>query len=100
MPKAPVCKLCQKAHWSYEPHGPTAEVPGYVKDMARMGHEKRIVTFPDPTPPEVVTTTTGGELVYVEPVTQKTCNACNKPHSNRGGVCNACRQAAYRRRKA
>ena len=34
MPKAPVCKLCQKAHWSYEPHGATAEVPGYVKKMA------------------------------------------------------------------
>jgi len=34
MPKAPVCKLCQKAHWSYEPHGPTAEAPEYVKKMA------------------------------------------------------------------
>ena len=33
------------------------------------------------------------------PEAAKTCNACNKPHSNRGGVCNACRQAAYRERK-
>lgn len=28
----------------------------------------------------------------------KTCNACNKPLHNRGKVCNACRQAAYRER--
>ncbi len=30
----------------------------------------------------------------------KTCNTCNKPFTNRGNVCNACRQAAYRERKA
>ena len=33
MTKAPVCKLCQKAHWSYEPHG-DAQVPEYVRKMA------------------------------------------------------------------
>ena len=32
------------------------------------------------------------------PASTKTCNACNKPFTNRGGVCNRCRQAAYRRR--
>ena len=85
MAKAPVCKLCQKAHWSYEPHGPTAEAPEYVKEMAAINTAPAIK--------ESVTHPPGGECVT------KVCNACNKPHSNRGGVCNACRQAAYRERK-
>ena len=29
----------------------------------------------------------------------KTCNACNRPLHNRGNVCNACRQKAYRGRR-
>ncbi len=98
--KPPICKLCKKAHWTYEEHD-TGEVPEYVQEMAAgaMGYEKRFYTFPDPDPPESVTTTTESrETVYAEAVTQKTCNACNKPYNNRGGVCNACRQRAYRER--
>jgi hypothetical protein len=98
--KPPICKLCRKAHWTYETHD-TGEVPAYVEEMASgaMGQEKRITTFPDPNPAESVTVTAESrETVYVEPVTQKTCNACNKPLHNRGKVCNACRQRAYRER--
>ena len=102
--KPPICKLCQSPHWTYEEHKVTeTEVPGYVKEMAKgaMGYEKRIATFPDPNPPEAITTvasTTRDEMVYAEPVTQKMCNVCNKPLHNRGKVCNACRQRAYRER--
>ena len=33
--KPPICKLCGKAHWTYEEHaGSETEVPGYVKEMA------------------------------------------------------------------
>ena len=42
------------------------------------------------------------EKTEAQGVTQeglKTCNACNKPLHNRGNVCNACRQAAYRGRR-
>ena len=100
--KPPVCKVCQKAHWTYDGHFVSeVEVPQYVKDMAKgaLGYEKTIVVFPDPNPPETVTTVTkSSEVVFAEPVTQKTCNACNKPLHNRGQVCNACRQRAYRER--
>jgi hypothetical protein len=97
--KPPICKLCQKAHWTYEPHQlRDVATPDYIKDMAQgaVGQEKRIVVFPDPNLPESVTTVTEGEPVYVE--SGKTCNACNKPYNNRGDVCNACRQRAYRER--
>ncbi len=30
--KVPQCKLCGKAHWTYEEHD-TGEVPEYVKEM-------------------------------------------------------------------
>jgi hypothetical protein len=33
--KPPVCKLCKKAHWTYEEHAAIEpSVPGYVKEMA------------------------------------------------------------------
>lgn len=36
MAKKPMCKLCKKAHWTYEAHG-LVEVPDYVKDLANIG---------------------------------------------------------------
>ncbi len=30
--KPPICKLCKKAHWTYEEHD-TGDVPEYVKEM-------------------------------------------------------------------
>ena len=91
----PTCKLCETRHWTYEAHGsgsekvrevgesvlgpiPAEEIP--VRAIATVS------TYSPPPPPDVA------------PVTQKTCNACNKPFNNRGKVCNACRQKAYRER--
>ena len=66
--KTPICKLCGKAHWASEEHGGEPSVPEYVKAMAAgaLGYEKAIVTFPDPNPPETVTTVTSD----VTPVTK------------------------------
>ena len=88
-----MCKLCGKAHWTYEEHDTgLEEVRKLGADV--LGYEKRIPVFPDPNPPESVTTVTkSDEVIYV-----KTCNACNKPFNNRGKVCNACRQRTYRER--
>ena len=92
----PTCKLCETRHWTYEAHG---SGPEKVRELGEsmLGYEKRIPVFPDPNPPETVTTvgstSQSDEMIYV-----KTCNACNKPFSNRGDVCNACRQRAYRNR--
>ena len=94
--KPPMCKLCGERHWLDEEH----KITGALEETRKLGasvlgYEKRIVTFPDPNPPESVTTVAGttDEGIYV-----KTCNACNKPFNNRGEVCNACRQRAYRER--
>lgn len=32
--KTPQCKLCGKAHWSYEDHDGEPSVPEYVREMA------------------------------------------------------------------
>ncbi len=126
----PKCKLCGSAHWTYEEHKITSASEGARKVGAGvLGHEKRIPVFPDPNPPESVTTVTkssvlrmgGRESSAVEkgmgtasvavalvPKTDTSaaepsrspCNACNKPLHNRGKVCNACRQRAYRERRA
>ena len=85
MTKAPVCKLCQKAHWSYEPHGKTAEVPGYIKEMAAINRPENAINAPpaiNEEPPENVTGVT------------KTGRGRPRRYEN-----NAEKQAAYRGRK-
>lgn len=94
----PTCKLCEVRHWTYEEHTITSALGKTQKLGADvLGYEKRIPVFPDPNPPESVTTvaSTRDEMVYID---MKTCNTCNKPLHNRGKVCNACRQKAYRER--
>ncbi len=60
----PTCKLCETRHWTYEAHGSGSEK---VRELGEsvLGYEKRIPVFPDPNPPESVTTATEGPLVYV-----------------------------------
>lgn len=101
--KPPICKVCQKAHWTYDGHFVSdVQVPEYVKEMARgaLGRES---------PASEVDKGDGlGAVAHAasrvtpraaaaEP-SRSTCNACNKPLHNRGKVCNACRQRAYRER--
>lgn len=102
--KPPNCKVCQKAHWTYEGHSVSeVKVPEYVSEMAKgaLGYEKTIVVFPDPNPPESITTTasTGDDV----PTTVSlhgdvpTCS-CGKPREGRYKSCAACRKRAYRER--
>jgi len=106
----PTCKLCESRHWLDEGHKPTAALEAVRKVGASvLGHEKRIVVFPDPNPPESVTTTTDEPMVYVpanvptETVVPTpdvpTCEVCGKrPREGRYKVCSACRKKAYRER--
>ena len=105
----PKCKLCGIAHWTYEEHTITSSSEEARKLGASvLGHEKRIVVFPDPNPPESVTTTTDEPMVYVPttvptetvvPTTVPTCDNCHKrPREGRYKVCSACRKKAYRER--
>ena len=73
-----------------------------------LGYEKRIVVFPDPTPPESVTTTTDEPMVYVPanvptetvvPTPDVPTCGCGKPREGRYKSCSACRKRAYRERK-
>ncbi len=101
--KPPVCKVCQKAHWTYDGHFVSTEtVPDYVKEMAKgaLGYEKTIVVFPDKRPPEMVTTTASTEVSPQElfvPTDVPTCE-CGKPKDGRHAKCAACRKRAYRER--
>jgi hypothetical protein len=107
--KKPICKLCGKPHWTYEDHASSeTEVPGYVKEMAlgAMGHEKRIVTFPDENPPETTTTATQNvptsdcpHVMSPPPGELSPQCACGKPRDGRHSSCAACRKRAYRERK-
>ncbi|KKM95979.1 hypothetical protein LCGC14_1182770 [marine sediment metagenome] len=99
----PTCKLCETRHWTYEEHVLVGDgsAPAYVKRMVQgvmskvmPNDDARGIPHPD------VLLGAGGRDFAMEPVTQKTCNACNKPLHNRGKVYNACRQKAYRERRA
>ena len=65
-----------------------------IKGTVERPHESNVSTGANPL--------TGGHTptVQADNNTEKTCNACNKPLHNRGDVCNACRQRAYRERQA
>ena len=100
----PTCKLCESRHWLDEGHKPTVALEAVRKVGADvLGHEKRIVVFPDPNPPESVTTTTDEPMVYV-PTTVPTVSLqeceCGKPREGRYKKCAACRKKAYRERSA
>ncbi len=97
----PTCKLCKSPHWTYEAHKPTAALEEVRQVGAGvLGYEKRIVTFPDPNPPESVTTTTEGPLVFV-PLNQ-TLNGRNKRTRGRPRkwASEAERKRAYRQRRS
>ena len=101
--KVPTCKLCQKAHWSYEGHytGMSAINPDYIREMAAgaLGRESSASEVGKAAAPVAVARVPKTETSAAEPSrSDKTCNACNKPLHNRGKVCNACRQRAYRER--
>lgn len=115
--KPPTCKVCQKAHWTYDGHSVSdTEVPEYVKEMARgaLGDESlppmpvetipvrvraKVVDHVPTPPPDVPTSLQPDDVREWKPtVTEKPCNTCNKPVTGYGKVCNACRQRAYRGR--
>ena len=125
--KPPNCKLCQSPHWTYEEHKSTeTEVPGYVKEMVaaiggmngvqrgELRESSREGSGEAGTESQKGTAKAAsirGSSPAIEGgiggrtpedsasvVGVKTCNACNKPLHNRGKVCNACRQRAYRER--
>ena len=101
----PKCKLCGSPHWTYEEH-----VLKGTEALQKVGAGvlKRYVTFPDPNPPETVTTATKWPTVYVPtdvptetvvPATVPTCEVCGKrPREGRYKSCSACRKKAYRER--
>jgi hypothetical protein len=75
----PICKLCGTRHWLDEEHKPGPALDKVRKVGADvLGYEKRIVVFPDPSPPESVTTITDGPLTYV-PLNQ----AISRPEKNK-----------------
>lgn len=102
--KVPSCKLCGKAHWTYEDHytgNSAGRVEEYIQEMVAgaLGRgssaaEERGRGGSVVEPPIPQTATSAVE----PPRSTKTCNTCNKPLHNRGKVCNACRQRAYRER--
>ena len=74
---APTCALCGTRHWTYESHimgAPQLRQATALVDEAR-------------------------QETAVTQAALRVCNACNKPFNNRGSVCNACRQRAYRERR-
>lgn len=94
----PNCKLCSSRHWPYQDHS-VVEVPEYVREMARgVTGGSSAAEVGKAAAPVAVTEVPKTEASAVEPSSVKTCNACNKPLHNRGKVCNACRQKAYRKR--
>ncbi len=103
--KPPICKLCGKAHWTYEEHDTFAleEVRKLGADV--LGHEKRTVTFPDENPPETTTTVTQNvptsdcpHVMSPPPGELSPQCACGKPRDGRHKSCAACRKRAYRER--
>lgn len=83
----PFCIMCKGPHWS--------------RECPRV-REAKVVSRSAKAPPEGDSEGVAGaqETSETATVTQvKACNACNKPFSNRGSVCNACRQKAYRGRR-
>ncbi len=99
--KPPTCKLCQSPHWLDEGHNTAALEEVRKLGASVLGYEKRIPTFPDPNPPESVTTTTEGPLVYVpankrtEPLTGRNKRTRGRP---RKWASEAERKRAYRER--
>ena len=95
--KPPICKLCKSPHWTYEEHHTTNSAinPDYIREMAAgaMGLEGVIAIVSPETATTIAENVTRGHEVLA-----KMCNTCNKPLHNRGKVCNACRQRAYRER--
>ena len=112
--KVPTCKLCGKAHWSYEDHytGTSAINPDYVREMAagamglsegakaRDAEVPNIGTMGDAAPfvdhlsPQIVPTPPPDVPTDV-PTTE--CE-CGKPREGRYKSCTACRKRAYRER--
>ena len=103
--KPPTCKLCETRHWLDEEHD--LSVLGKVRELGAdvLGYEKRIVTFPDPNPPESVTVVAGttDEMVYVpsnkrtEPLNGRNKRTRGRP---RKWASEAERKRAYRERLA
>ncbi|KKL09072.1 hypothetical protein LCGC14_2569550 [marine sediment metagenome] len=98
----PTCKLCETRHWTYEEHGPG---PEKVRELGESvlrntvgGRESSAVEKGMGTASVAVALVPKTDTSAAEP-SRSPCNACNKPFNNRGKVCNACRQRAYRGRK-
>ena len=102
--KPPMCKLCGKAHWTYEDHytGASAINPDYIQEMAAgaMGYESA-----PPVPVETIPVRVRATIVdYVPtpppdvPTDVPTPCGCGKPREGRYKKCAACRKAAYRER--
>jgi hypothetical protein len=112
--KPPNCKLCGKAHWTYEDHhtGNSAINPEYIREMASgamgkvmpadsargipssevqpggMGRNFRM------SPPVVPTDADCPHVIPAEKLIPQ-C-ACGKPRDGRHSSCAACRKRAYR----
>ncbi len=94
----PTCKLCESRHWLDEGHKPTAALEAVQKVGADvLGHEKRFLVFPDPNPPESVTTTTDEPMVInrTEPISGRNKRTRGRP---RKWASEAERKKAYRGR--
>ena len=95
----PTCKLCETGHWTYEEHGSGPEKVREVGEsvLRTGGRESSAVEKGMGTASVAAPLVPKTDTSAAEP-SRSPCNACNKPLHNRGKVCNACRQKAYRER--
>ena len=110
--KPPICKVCQKAHWTYDGHFVSeVQVPEYVKEMAAgalggdrapqpagrydVGQHMGRITVTKVSPQNVPS----GDIVPIDNMTGKPdlCE-CGKANETGRSLCAACRKRAYRER--
>ncbi len=93
MPTPPMCRLCQKRHWTYEPHKlSAAPMPETVVTHPIVGKRQPVT--------EAVTRTDSESSVTLTAHCETcTCNANRNGRSDKKYSSNAQRQKAYRGRR-
>ena len=106
--KVPMCKLCGKAHWTYESHVTTSvseEVRELGASVLRKSPVATTQSYEPPVVAETIPVRVKAKIVdYVPtpppdvPTDVPTTCECGKPREGRYKSCSACRKRAYRER--